>query len=80
LTGLDGDDNDDSGLSEEEAEAQAFEEIKRILGLPDDFQRTADTSDSNSESHKYWGNFAKDLKKYCSDPKNKNTFTCKKKH
>jgi hypothetical protein len=71
---LDGDDNDDSGLSEEEAEAKAFEEIKRIFGLPDDFQ------DSNSESHKFWGDFAKELKKYCSDPKNKNTFTCKKKH
>jgi hypothetical protein len=32
LTGLDGDDNDDSGLSEEEAEAKTFEEIKRIFG------------------------------------------------
>jgi hypothetical protein len=49
LSGLDGDDNDDSGLSEEEAEAKAFEEIKRIFGLPDDFQGIPETSDSNSE-------------------------------
>jgi hypothetical protein len=80
LTGSDGDDNDDSGLSEEEAEAKAFEEFKNFFGLPDDFQWIDDTSDSNSESHKFWGNFAAEMKKYCADPKNKKAFSCKKKH
>ncbi len=51
LTDEDGDNNDDSGLSEEEAEAKAFEEVKRIFGLPADLQQIADTPDSNPEKH-----------------------------
>jgi hypothetical protein len=43
LSGLDGDDNDDSGMDENEAEAKAFEEIKRIFGLSDDFKKIPDT-------------------------------------
>ncbi len=53
LSGLD-DDNDDSGMDENEAEAKAFEEIKRIFGLPDDLKQIADTPDSNPEKHQFW--------------------------
>jgi hypothetical protein len=75
LSGLDGDDNDDSDLSEEEAEAKAFEEIKRIFGLPDDLQQIADTPDSNPEKHQFWGKiysmFSSVANKMCKNPKQK---------
>jgi hypothetical protein len=75
LTGLDGDDGDDSGLDEKEAEAKAFEEIKRIFGLPDDLKEIADTSDSNPEKHQFWGSiykiFSKVANSMCKNPKQK---------
>ncbi len=80
LSGLDGDDNDDSGMDENEAEAKAFEEIKRIFGLPADLKQIADTPDSNPEIHQFWGSLdtifngithrvcKNPRQKYCSKP------------
>jgi hypothetical protein len=41
-------------LSEEEAEAKAFEEIKKIMGLPDDLHHIAHTRYSNRQKHRFW--------------------------
>ena len=57
MSGLDGDDNDDSEMDEKEAEAKAFEEIKRIFGLPDGLKEIVETSDSNPEIHQFWAPF-----------------------
>ena len=55
LTGLDGDDDDENAeMDEKEAEAKAFEEMKRIFGLPDDLTEIAETADSNPEKHQFW--------------------------
>jgi hypothetical protein len=62
LTGLDGDDDDENPeMTEEEAEAKAFEEMKRIFGLPDNLKEIADTPDSNPQKHKFWKNFFKKI-------------------
>jgi hypothetical protein len=69
---LDGDDDDDSGMDEKEAEAKAFEEIKRIFGLPADLKEISNTPDSNPEKHKFWGAawglFSKIANKMCKNP------------
>jgi hypothetical protein len=41
-------------LSEEEAEAKAFEEIKKIMGLPDDLNHIAHTRSSNRQKHRFF--------------------------
>jgi hypothetical protein len=45
LTGLDGEDDEDAGMDEKEAEKKAFDEMKRIFGLPDDLTEISDTAD-----------------------------------
>ena len=76
LSGLDGDDNDDSGMDENEAEAKAFEEIKRIFGLPDGLKEIAETSDSNPEIHQFWAPFtlfSMESRTECARTQEKNT-------
>jgi hypothetical protein len=72
LSGSDGDNNDDSGMDEKEAEAKVFEEIKRIFGLPDDFKEIPETLDSNPEKHHQGGAVSASyavalLKKFCKN-------------